>query len=61
MTDSPEIYPEICVVCAWRATCQKKFSISGRDMRCPDFSRDVTLKNPSTQDDEPAINNSNKE
>jgi hypothetical protein len=34
--------PEICVVCAWRESCQKKFSLSGRDIRCPDFVRDVT-------------------
>ena len=34
---------EICVVCAWRANCQKKFSISGSDTRCPDFSRDLSL------------------
>ena len=53
--------PEICVVCAWRATCQKMFSISGRDMRCADFSRDATLENPPAQDNEPAINNSEKE
>jgi hypothetical protein len=35
--------PDICALCAWRETCQKKFSISGRDMRCPDFSRDVSV------------------
>ncbi len=34
---------DICVVCAWRADCQKKFSISGKDIRCPDFIRDVSL------------------
>ncbi len=34
----------ICSLCAWRATCQKKFSISGRDMRCPDFVKDLTIK-----------------
>ncbi len=34
----------ICVICAWRATCQKKFSISGRDMKCSDFVRDVSIK-----------------
>ena len=34
--------PEICVICAWRESCQKKFSLSGRDIRCPDFVRDVT-------------------
>ncbi|VAX34199.1 hypothetical protein MNBD_NITROSPIRAE03-1321 [hydrothermal vent metagenome] len=35
---------EICAVCAWRATCQKKFSISGKDIRCPDFVRDLSIK-----------------
>ncbi len=34
---------DICVVCAWRADCQKKFSVSGRDIRCPDFVRDLSL------------------
>ena len=34
---------DICAVCAWRATCQKKFSLSGRDMRCPDFTRDLSV------------------
>ncbi len=36
---------EICSICAWRADCKKKFSISGRDMRCADFSKDVTFEN----------------
>ncbi len=35
---------EICAVCAWRATCQKKFSLSGKDIHCPDFVWDVSLK-----------------
>jgi hypothetical protein len=34
----------ICAICAWRQTCQKKFSVSGRSMYCPDFVRDVTIK-----------------
>ncbi len=34
----------ICVVCAWRATCQKKFSVSGKDFKCADFVRDVSIK-----------------
>ncbi len=34
---------DICMVCAWRADCQKKFSVSGRDIRCPDFVRDMSL------------------
>ncbi len=48
--------PEICVVCAWRATCQKKFSISGSDMRCADFSRDVTLSKLTDNKDDTANN-----
>lgn len=35
---------DICAVCAWRETCQKKFSMSGKDMRCADFSKDVTIE-----------------
>jgi hypothetical protein len=35
---------EICILCAWRENCQKKFSISGRDMRCPDFVKDLPTK-----------------
>ena len=34
----------ICAICAWRATCQKKFTVSGRDLRCAEFVRDVTIK-----------------
>lgn len=37
----------ICAICAWRATCQKKFSVSGSSMYCPDFVRDVTIKEES--------------
>jgi hypothetical protein len=33
-----------CVVCAWRATCAKRFSVSDGGARCPDFSRDITIK-----------------
>lgn len=40
---SPSV--EICAICAWRAGCQKKFSISGRDVRCPDFVKDISIKN----------------
>lgn len=34
-----------CLVCAWRATCAKRFSM-GDDatLHCPDFSEDVTLR-----------------
>jgi hypothetical protein len=34
----------ICVVCAWRETCQKKYSFSSSGgTKCPDYSRDLTL------------------
>lgn len=42
---------EICVVCAWRATCQKKFSVSGKNMRCPDFVKDVTVKDKTEKEE----------
>jgi len=35
---------EICALCAWRENCQKRFSVSGRDIRCPDFVRDLSIK-----------------
>ncbi len=34
----------VCALCAWRETCKKKFSVSGKDMRCPDFVRDLRIK-----------------
>ncbi len=34
---------DICILCAWRATCQKKFSISGKDMKCADFVKDISI------------------
>lgn len=43
---------DICIVCAWRATCQKKFSISGKDIHCPDFVRDLTIKEEEKKPEE---------
>lgn len=34
----------ICAVCAWRATCKKKFTVSGKDLRCAEFVKDLTIK-----------------
>jgi hypothetical protein len=42
---------EICVVCAWRATCQKKFSVSGKNLRCADFVKDVTIKEETEKEE----------
>lgn len=43
---------EICILCAWRENCQKKFSVSGRDIRCPDFVRDLSIKEKKNYGDE---------
>jgi len=39
-----------CVICAWRATCAKRFSVSDSGARCPDFSRDITIKDQDDAD-----------
>jgi len=36
-----------CSICAWRATCQKRFTVSidsSGYVHCPDFTRDLTIK-----------------
>lgn len=38
-----------CAVCAWRETCAKRFCVSDGGARCPDFSRDVTIKDHGDQ------------
>jgi hypothetical protein len=36
--------PTLCVVCAWRENCQKKFAFSSSGgTKCPDYSRDLKL------------------
>ena len=32
----------ICLVCAWRADCVKKYSFTGQ--HCLEYTRDLTLK-----------------
>lgn len=34
-----------CAVCAWRENCNKRFSVCDGGARCPDFSRDISIKN----------------
>jgi hypothetical protein len=43
---------EACILCAWRENCQKKFSLSGRNIRCPDFVRDLSAKKDTPSKDE---------
>lgn len=33
----------ICSICAWRENCHKKFSVSGKDIRCADFVKDMSI------------------
>lgn len=33
-----------CAVCAWRERCAKRFTITDTGARCPDFCRDVQIK-----------------
>lgn len=43
----------ICVICAWRQTCNKKFSMDGATTtKCPDFTRDITLSQPKKEEKE---------
>ena len=44
---------ESCTFCAWRENCRKKFSISGRDIRCPEFVRDLNIKEGKAHEDKP--------
>ena len=41
-----------CVTCAWRENCAKRFSVSEGGARCPDFSRDVSIKDLPDESDE---------
>ncbi len=49
---------KLCIVCAWRANCAKRFS-RGDDatLHCPDFSEDVTLRErpgpPARREEDP--------
>lgn len=38
---------KLCAVCAWRGTCQLKYSMpDGLALHCPHFTRDITIKEP---------------
>ncbi|MBT1071205.1 hypothetical protein [Pelotalea chapellei] len=42
-----------CAVCAWRENCSKKFCVSDGGARCPDFSRDISIKDADEDADTP--------
>jgi len=36
-----------CAICAWRASCQKRFNVSidaSGYVHCPDYTRDLAIK-----------------
>lgn len=39
----------LCVMCAWRATCQKQFSMKA-GQQCADYTKDLTIKNGSSDE-----------
>jgi hypothetical protein len=41
----------LCIVCAWRATCQKHFSMKA-GQKCAEFVRDVSIKETSEEKEE---------
>lgn len=41
---------KLCVVCAWRGTCNLKYSMPGGvALHCTEFTRDITLKEPEEE------------
>ena len=34
---------ELCIICGWRATCQKQSSMKA-GQKCPDYCKDMTLR-----------------
>lgn len=36
-----------CLICAWRETCAKRFCVSDGGARCPDFTRDISIREQS--------------
>ncbi|MCS7215902.1 MAG: hypothetical protein RMI30_07895 [Thermodesulfovibrio sp.] len=41
----------MCIICAWRATCQKQYSLKA-GQKCPDFVKDVTIKTEEEEEKE---------
>ena len=41
----------ICIICAWREECQKKFSVSGKDIRCTEFEKDLRIKEDKSEEE----------
>jgi len=45
---------KLCVNCAWRVNCAKRFSMSGdATLHCPDYCEDITLRKARQLNAEP--------
>ncbi|MEC4675330.1 MAG: hypothetical protein VST72_00210 [Nitrospirota bacterium] len=51
----------ICSICAWRENCRKKFSVSGKDIRCADFVKDMSIQDNKPGENEADRKEENKE
>lgn len=47
-----------CAVCAWRENCNKRFCVTDGGARCPDYSRDISIKDV---EETPAATTTDKE
>jgi hypothetical protein len=51
-----------CSICAWRATCQKRFSVTTDatgSVHCPDYTRDMTIKDQDIEEADKKYRGSN--
>lgn len=39
-----------CIVCAWRESCAKRFCVTDGGGHCPDYSRDVSIKDADEEE-----------
>ena len=42
-----------CLVCAWRENYNKRFSVCDGGARCPDFSRDISIRDSGEDTNNP--------
>jgi hypothetical protein len=42
---------QFCAICAWRENCNKKFCVPDSGAHCPDFTRDISLRDDTCQEE----------
>ncbi|ABQ26484.1 hypothetical protein Gura_2305 [Geotalea uraniireducens Rf4] len=52
---------QFCAICAWRENCAKKFSVPDGGAHCPDFTRDISLRDDRTSKDSDKSNEDKRE